>query len=40
MTAQEMFEKLGFEEICHDVREIIYFMHINDVKVGAVEFDL
>lgn len=40
MTAQEMFEKLGFEEICHDDREIIYFMHINDVKVREVEFDL
>ena len=35
-----MEKALEYLEICHDDREIIYFMHINDVKVREVEFDL
>lgn len=40
MTAQEMFEKLGYVKTCHDEREIIYSIYNDNVLIAEIEFDL
>lgn len=40
MTAQEIFEKLGYAKTFHDDYEIVYSLYIGNEKVAEIEFDL
>lgn len=40
MTAQEMFEKLGYGKTFHDDYEIVYSAYNGNFKEAEIEFDL
>lgn len=40
MTAQEMFEKLGYGKTFHDDYEIVYSAYNGSFKEAEIEFDL
>lgn len=40
MTAQEIFERLGYAKTFHDDYEIVYSLYIGNEKVAEIEFDL
>lgn len=40
VTAQEMFERLGYAKTYHDEYEIVYSLYIDNEKVAEIEFDL